>query len=104
MITGGRVGSRLGVGIGSSAVDHGRIAFVVIPEPGDSMLRCWVIGIAASIVSEDRELIFGHYVCIRLGLDPSPGVTDAPFEHVRHGRWDLAILTLLGYLERFGHG
>ena len=85
-----------------STVDNGRIAPVVIPKSGDGMLRYRVVVVAATKIAEDGELIFGHYVGVRLSLDATPSITDTPFEQRCDRRRNLAALVILGNLECFG--
>lgn len=70
----------------------------MVPEPGDGLLRNWIVIIARTIVVEDSKLILRHHIGGRLGLNPAPDVAVAPFEHCCHRRRDLSVLIVLCYL------
>lgn len=75
----------------------------MVPEPSNGLLCNRIVVVTAAVVSEYRELLFLHYISRRLGLDPTPYITNISFKYLSDGWRDLSILIVFGDLESVCH-
>ena len=80
-------------------IDPGCIAFVMIPESGDSLPCNSIVLIPAAVVCEYGKLLLVHHICRRLGLNPTPDIPNVSFEQLSNGRRNCSILVFFGYVE-----
>ena len=75
----------------------------MVPEPSNGLLCNRIVVVPAAVVSEHRELLFLHHISRRLGLDPTPDISNVSFKHLSDGWRDLSILIVFGDLESICH-
>lgn len=75
----------------------------MVPEPGNGLLCKRIVVVTAAVVSEHCELFFLHHISRRLGLDPTPDISNVSFKHLIDGWRDLSILIVFGDLKSICH-
>lgn len=75
----------------------------MVPEPSNGLLCNSIVVVTATVVSEHGEFLSLHHVSRRLGLDPTPYISNISFKQLSDGWRNLAVLIFLGDLESFCH-